>query len=46
LIEPRLEPPTVRRPLWSRLGWMLLIWAASIAVLGLVALLIRSWLRA
>jgi hypothetical protein len=32
--------------LWSRLAWMLLIWAASIAVLGLIALLIRFWLNA
>jgi hypothetical protein len=46
LIEPHLEPPAERRPLWSRLGWMLLIWAASIAFLGVIALLIRSWIGA
>jgi hypothetical protein len=34
------------RPLWSRLAWLVLIWAASVAVLGLVAFVIKSWLRA
>jgi hypothetical protein len=33
-----------RRPLWSRLGWLVLIWAASVAVLGAVAFVIRAWL--
>ena len=33
------------RPLWHRLGWMAAIWLASVTVLGLVALLIRSWLK-
>ena len=32
------------RPLWSRLGWMLLIWAASVAALGAVAFLLRLWI--
>ena len=31
-------------PLWRRLGWMVLIWAASVAVLGTVAHAIRAWL--
>lgn len=31
-------------PLWHRLGWFVLIWAASIASLGVVAGLLRGWL--
>jgi hypothetical protein len=34
------------RPLWQRLGWMFAIWLASITVLGLVASVIRFWLKA
>ncbi len=34
------------RPLWQRLGWMFVIWLASITVLGLVASIIRFWLKA
>ena len=33
-----------RKPLRTRLGWMALIWACSVAVLGLVAGLLRLWL--
>lgn len=36
------EAPT---PLWKRLGWMALIWAISVTALGLVAMVIRYWLR-
>jgi hypothetical protein len=32
-------------PLVRRLGWMALIWAVSIAALGLVSLLLRWWLK-
>lgn len=34
------------RPLLQRLGWMFVIWLASITVLGLVASIIRFWLKA
>jgi hypothetical protein len=33
------------RPLWQRLAWMTAIWAASVAVLGIVAWLLRLWLQ-
>ena len=32
-------------PLIKRLGWMALIWAASVSLLGVVSLLIRWWLK-
>lgn len=32
-------------PLWKRLGWMTLIWAASVSLLGVVSLLIRWWIK-
>ncbi len=32
------------RPLWERLAWMAAIWFASVAALGVVALLLRLWL--
>lgn len=32
-------------PLWKRLAWMAAIWAASVAVLGVVAMLLKAWLR-
>lgn len=33
------------RPLWQRLGWMAGIWLASVSVLGMVAFVIRAWLK-
>ncbi|MXO51257.1 DUF2474 family protein [Erythrobacter gaetbuli] len=32
------------RPLWQRLGWMVLIWIVSVTVLGAVAYALRLWL--
>lgn len=34
-----------RIPLWRRLAWMIGIWAASVAMLGLVAGVLRFWLK-
>jgi len=33
-------------PLWQRLAWMAAIWAGSVAFLGLIAFIIRLWLKA
>lgn len=31
-------------PWWRRLGWLVLIWAASVAALGIVAAILRAWI--
>jgi hypothetical protein len=33
------------RPLWKRFAWMAAIWAASVIALGLVAAMIRFFLK-
>ncbi|PZU09823.1 DUF2474 domain-containing protein [Sphingomonas sp.] len=33
------------RPFWHRLLWMIGIWTASVLALGIVASIIRFWLR-
>ena len=39
-------PDETVAPLWKRLAWMAGIWAVSVIVLGVVAFVIRLWLRA
>ncbi|MEZ5707994.1 MAG: DUF2474 domain-containing protein [Blastomonas sp.] len=38
------EDPAANRPLWQKLGWMALIWAGSVALLGTIAYVLRWWL--
>jgi hypothetical protein len=42
-VEP--GPHGDQRPLWQRVGWMVAIWAGSVLALGVVAGVIRMWLR-
>jgi len=40
------RPPERTESWWSRLGWLVLLWAAGIATLGVVAEAIRLVMRA
>jgi hypothetical protein len=42
-MRPEDAPPEPSLP--KKLGWMALIWAASVAALGVVSLLLRWWLK-
>lgn len=33
-------------PLWRRLAWLVIIWLGSVLALGLVAFVLRAWLKA
>jgi len=35
-----------KKPLWQRLGWLLVIWAASVLALGVVSYLLRLFMQA
>lgn len=38
--------PTEPGPLWQRLAWLAAIWLGSVLALGLVAFVLRIWLKA
>ena len=40
IIEPRLEAGAPA-PLWKRLGWLAVYWVGGVAVLGVVAMILR-----
>ncbi|AZC38251.1 DUF2474 domain-containing protein [Pseudomonas chlororaphis] len=42
----KVEPVEFRSPLWQRLGWMVMIYVGSVAVLGVFAMLIRLFMQA
>ena len=42
IIEPRLEPPDDRAPLWQRVAWLAVYWAGGVLVLGVVAMILRK----
>ena len=44
-MPPDPAPSADEAPLWKRLGWMVLIWVASVTVLTIVAYGIRFWLK-
>ncbi|PSS58232.1 DUF2474 domain-containing protein [Pseudomonas sp. BBP2017] len=35
-----------KKPLWQRLGWLVVIWAGSVVALGIVAWLMRMFMAA
>jgi len=37
-------PDEPQEPFWKRLAWMVAIWAASVAFLGAVAMILRYWI--
>lgn len=41
-----MDNTEVKKPLWQRLGWLVLIWVASVVSLGLVAGLLRLLMAA
>ncbi|NML92664.1 DUF2474 domain-containing protein [Novosphingobium olei] len=46
IIDPQLDPHGADSvPLWKRLGWMVAIWLGSVLALGVVAAVLRMWLK-
>lgn len=44
-MEPGPNPSSDEAPLSRRLGWMALIWLASVSVLGVIAYILRWWIN-
>ena len=42
-MQPQRDVP---KPLWQRLGWLVLIWALSVSALGIVAYGMRAFMAA
>jgi hypothetical protein len=40
------EDPAQKKPLWQRLGWLVVIWAGSVFALFIVASLLRMFMTA
>jgi hypothetical protein len=40
------EDPAQKKPLWQRLGWLVVIWAGSVLALFIVASLLRMFMTA
>ena len=41
-----MDERSIRKPWRKRLGWLLLIWSASVAALGALALVLKLFMRA
>jgi hypothetical protein len=39
------SPARATPPLWKRLGWLVLIWAASVTTMFVLSGLLRLWLK-
>ena len=44
-MAPAREAPS-HAPWWKRVGWLVVIWALSVAALGLVAWMLKGVMRA
>ncbi|MGH8417561.1 MAG: DUF2474 domain-containing protein [Pseudomonas sp.] len=42
----REEDPAQNKPLWQRLGWLVIIWTGSVLALFVVASLLRMFMTA
>jgi hypothetical protein len=40
-----MDGPSGAGPWWKRLAWLVAIWAMSVAALGVVAFILRWWIR-